>query len=106
MKNDTIICQSCSMPMTNESKFGTEKDGSLSKEYCVYCYQKGSFTKPKVTLEEMIDLLAPNWAKWTERPDLTLDDAIIEIRGTLSQLKRWKNKEEKSKSGCCCCHRK
>jgi hypothetical protein len=49
------ICQSCSMPMKKREDFGTEKDGKVSCDYCRYCYQKGSFTKPNVSQQEMIN---------------------------------------------------
>ena len=29
------ICQSCAMPMTDESIFGTNKDGSKNSDYCI-----------------------------------------------------------------------
>lgn len=105
MKNDTIICQSCSMPMDDQAKRGTEKDGSLSTEYCVYCYKNGAFTNPKATLEDVIELYAPKWGEWMGKPGMSIADAKAEIRKTLSPLKRWQAKTEK-KSGCCCCRRK
>ena len=49
-----VFCQSCAMPMSKKEDFGTEADGSLSQEYCVYCYQKGKFTNPNITMEEML----------------------------------------------------
>ena len=44
--------------------YGTEKDGSKSKDYCKYCYQNGEFTSD-VTLEEMIDFCVPKTAEAT-----------------------------------------
>ena len=32
---------------------GTNTDGSLSKEYCSYCYVNGAFMNPDMTMEEM-----------------------------------------------------
>lgn len=50
-------CQSCGMPMnTEEAQYGTEADGSLSADYCSYCYKDGQFTQPDITAEEMVDL--------------------------------------------------
>jgi len=97
--NEAPICQSCSMPMTDASKFGTEKDDSPSKDYCVHCYKKGAFTRPNTTIEEMIELYAPRWGQWTGRPDLSIEQAKVEIFEKLSPLKRWKKKS----GGCCCC---
>lgn len=38
------FCQSCGMPFKKDLKDGgTNADGSVSKIYCSYCYQSGSF---------------------------------------------------------------
>jgi len=84
------FCQSCSMPMGKPEDFGTEADGSASKDYCTHCYQKGQFTAPDMGMEGMVNYLAPNWGQWTERPNLTTEQAKPEITGILSNLKRWK----------------
>ncbi|MFA6011190.1 MAG: zinc ribbon domain-containing protein [Desulfobacteraceae bacterium] len=42
--NVQTFCQSCSMPICDEKMKGTKADGSVSDDYCTYCYQKGSFT--------------------------------------------------------------
>lgn len=52
--NDKIFCQSCGMPMEQDKDFGTNADGSRNETYCCYCYQKGNFTAPDMTMEEMI----------------------------------------------------
>ena len=41
LKN-TKFCQSCGMPMLPGIAYGTEADGSLSGDYCSYCYGSGS----------------------------------------------------------------
>jgi hypothetical protein len=47
-------CQSCGMPLTKDERGGgTEADGSKSRTYCSHCYQRGKFTSPDLTLEEM-----------------------------------------------------
>lgn len=51
-----VYCQSCGMPMAAAKDFGTEKDGSKSTEYCNYCYQKGKWTAPEITFDEMLKL--------------------------------------------------
>lgn len=35
-------CQSCGMSLTKEI-LGTERDGSLNIDYCLYCYKHGAF---------------------------------------------------------------
>jgi hypothetical protein len=43
------FCQSCGLPLKKDPKNGgTEKDGSLSKKYCSYCYQDGMFCSPEI----------------------------------------------------------
>ena len=37
------FCQSCGMPLTSDEVCGTNADGSLSADYCTYCYQQGKF---------------------------------------------------------------
>jgi hypothetical protein len=49
------LCQSCAMPMEKPEDFGTNADGSKSNDYCHYCFQKGKFTEPNLTVEQMID---------------------------------------------------
>ena len=39
------FCQSCGMPLTSNEVCGTNADGSLSADYCTYCYQNGKFTQ-------------------------------------------------------------
>ncbi len=48
------FCQSCAMPMTDESLYGKEADGTLSPDYCKYCYDAGRFLQD-VPMEEFID---------------------------------------------------
>ena len=50
------VCQSCSMPMSKDKNGGgTERDGSLSTQYCSHCYQRGTFVEPRLTAYEMIE---------------------------------------------------
>ena len=49
------FCQSCGMPLSRDEKGGgTEKDGSVSKDYCSHCYEAGSFREPGLSLDEMV----------------------------------------------------
>lgn len=47
------VCQSCGMIM-DENEYGTNLDGSISEDYCKYCFKDGKFGKDE-TMEEMID---------------------------------------------------
>ena len=48
------FCQCCGMPLDKPEDAGTEADGTLSGEYCRYCYQNGAFTAPDATMDDMI----------------------------------------------------
>ena len=50
------FCQSCGMPVTEEL-LGTEANGEKNPDYCTYCYQKGAFTFPGATMEQMLSLI-------------------------------------------------
>lgn len=36
---------------------GRNADGSLSREYCSYCYENGQFHNPDMTIDEMRTLI-------------------------------------------------
>lgn len=78
------FCQSCSMPLDNPELLGTEKDGSLSNEYCKYCFQNGAFINPNMTLKEMTALVI------TQMEKMHIDSKTIDMAvSSLPQLKRW-----------------
>ncbi len=44
------------MPLSKDKKGGgTNRDGTLNKEYCSHCYTKGTFKEPNLTLDQMKD---------------------------------------------------
>ena len=48
------ICQSCGMPLKQDTKGGgSNADGSISKEWCSFCYADGAFLGPDCTVELM-----------------------------------------------------
>lgn len=54
MEKTYKACQSCGMPFNKDPKGGgTNADGTISKMYCSLCYEKGNFTQPNITAEEM-----------------------------------------------------
>ncbi|MBI2356883.1 zinc ribbon domain-containing protein [Candidatus Dojkabacteria bacterium] len=79
-------CQSCGMPLEEGKKSGSEIDGSLSKMFCVNCYQEGKFTQPDLTLDGMKLVLDNTIGKEGLR------GKIIAFLGKmqLPSLKRWK----------------
>ena len=57
------ICQSCSMPISKDEAKGTEKDGSLSRDYCNNCYKAGTFTQPDLAMDEMTVIVRSKMAE-------------------------------------------
>ncbi len=49
-------CQSCGMPMAKDKDGGgSEADGTKNAMYCSHCYQKGRFTLPDISAEQMVE---------------------------------------------------
>jgi putative zinc ribbon protein len=47
-------CQSCGMPMKRDPlRGGTNADGTKSTVYCSYCFQRGRFSMPNLTIDQM-----------------------------------------------------
>jgi len=84
------FCQSCSMPLDVPELLGTEKDGSPSKEYCKFCYQKGEFTVPGITLDEMKERMV-RLSHNEKIPQEALEAAI----NRLPHLKRWNTEHQR-----------
>ncbi|HEX5153392.1 MAG TPA: zinc ribbon domain-containing protein [Parafilimonas sp.] len=83
--NTENICQSCSMPLTDESLLGTEKDGSKNHEYCKYCYQGGSFVNPGMTVDQMESFIKQ------KMEEMNIDAGVTDrAMNVLPYLKRWK----------------
>jgi len=79
------ICQSCGMPMESNELHGKNKDGSMSTEYCIYCYPSGEFNKPNETFEEMVKTCIPFMMK----EGFTEEKARDHLNKELKNLKRW-----------------
>ena len=78
------------MPMTDESVFGTNKDGSKNSEYCIYCYQDGKFTQD-YTMDEMIEHCA-QFIKDVNRglpQPISREEYIGQMKMYFPNLKRW-----------------
>ncbi len=85
---ETKHCQSCGMPMTGgHAQYGHEKDGSLSPDYCSFCYENGAFLG-NPTMEQMIDFCVPYMQKAS--PDLSETEIRQEMLRFFPTLKRWK----------------
>jgi len=84
------MCESCGAPIGALEEMygpGTEADGTVSTDYCNYCYKDGTFTNPNLTLEEMIDTVADIMVnEFGFEPE----DAKAQCNEGLPNLKRWK----------------
>ncbi|GAB4277568.1 MAG: zinc ribbon domain-containing protein [Candidatus Rifleibacteriota bacterium] len=80
-------CQSCSMPMKQESDHGTEKDGNRSEDYCQFCMKNGKFLV-EMCLDDYIQHQADIAVKKFGMPRAKALNMAQEI---LPTLKRWKN---------------
>ncbi|MCR8844096.1 zinc ribbon domain-containing protein [Paenibacillus sp. SC116] len=86
----TQFCQSCSMPLVDDSQLGTDVNGSLNKDYCKYCYENGAFTNPDCTLEEMIEICVP----YVMENGMSEEEARQLMKNTVPFLKRWRTDQD------------
>lgn len=79
------------MPMLAAEHLGTEADGSVNADYCIYCYKEGVFSHTG-TMEELIELCAPfhDQIKHDDGSGYTREEAVALMRELFPQLKRWK----------------
>jgi len=84
------FCQSCGMPLNDQIE-GTNADGSINGDYCIYCYKDGRFTQD-VAMEQMIDFCARFTDEINKQSEqnLTQEQAKEIMRQYFPQLKRWK----------------
>ncbi len=83
------FCQSCGMPMEADTDFGTNEDGSRNEDYCCYCYEKGAFTNPAMTMEEMI-CFNLKFNEENGHPMGTQEEARTMMNQWFPTLKRWR----------------
>jgi len=79
------ICQSCAMPMQDESLYGTNADGSVNSDYCKYCYKDGEFLQ-HATMDEYIEMMVP----FAAQAGMTGDQMREYCKSVYPTLKRWK----------------
>lgn len=79
------FCQSCGMPLHGEELLGTDAEGNKVQEYCQYCYEKGAYTNPNITMEEMIEVCIP----FMVEEGMEEHAARTMMTGFLPRLKRW-----------------
>lgn len=83
------FCQCCGMPLDRPDDRGTEADGTLSGEYCRYCYQNGAFTDPGATMDDIIALNL-RFNEENGHPFGAREEAEKMMRGWFPTLKRWR----------------
>lgn len=80
------FCQSCGIPMDKKELLGTNNDDSENEEYCTHCFQKGTFTAPNITLDEMMKKCTGILADKAGIPPFM---AAIMVNKHVPKLKRW-----------------
>lgn len=80
------ICQSCGMPMGKTEEYGTNPDSSRNYEYCTHCYQKGTFTQPNISMNDMIKGCVGIMVQY----GMNEADAKAKVEPLIPTLERWK----------------
>ena len=87
----TLYCQCCGMPLTDDSMISHEHDGSFNEDYCKWCYGDGKFLMD-CTMDEMIEHCAQfldEVNKGLPKP-ITREEYIAQMKMYFPQLKRWR----------------
>ena len=66
--------------------WGTEADLTPASEYCQFCYQSGTFTKPEQTVDEMVE---SSVAFMTSNLGFEKEQAEKMSNEVIRGLKRW-----------------
>ena len=81
------ICQSCSMPIIEDSEFGTNEDGTKHTSYCSFCYINGEFIHD-VSMSEMIEITL-DYMEEIEGSDFDKEEEKESLKDLFPGLKRW-----------------
>ncbi len=79
------ICQCCTYPLRNINELGTNKDGTLNTDYCIYCYKDGEWVDPSLTIQGVIDYTIP----FMTSPSMSAEQARKYLEDLVPTLKRW-----------------
>lgn len=90
------FCQSCGMPLTDANR-GTNADGSISEDYCVYCYKDGKFTQ-SFTMSQMVEFCLQFVDQINAQTgwNLTPMQAKEQMLHHFPHLKRWKETDKRT----------
>jgi hypothetical protein len=80
------MCQSCGMPLQKPEDYGTNNNGSKSKEYCFHCFQRGKFLDEGITLNGKIE----KNVQFGKLMGMSEEKARQMASSILPKLKRWK----------------
>ena len=75
------------MPLKSDSELGTERDGTVNRDYCKYCYKDGEFID-KVDMNEYIEMCS----KFGFQAGMTNEEMKAFCEKLFPTLKRWKTK--------------
>ena len=87
-----LICQCCGMPL-EDPILGRNRDGSLSEDYCKWCYADGEYMYSD--LDELIEVCVHNMADAAH----PADEVRAYLRETLPQLDYWKHRGDRADGG-------
>jgi hypothetical protein len=83
------FCQSCAIPLKKPDDFGTDANGFRINDYCQYCFQKGSFTDPTITMQQMIDKCIAMMVQMGVMQETRVRPLMVAV---IPGLKRWQGK--------------
>ncbi len=80
-------CQSCGMPLGQPGFYGKNTDGTENHEYCKYCFDKGAFTMPDLTLDQAIQFSVDYMR---DKMKFEEEQAEVMSKAIIPTLKRWR----------------
>ena len=87
-----LICQCCGMPL-EDGIISHEKDGTLNRDYCKWCYADGEYMYSN--MDDLIEICVKNMVS-AEHPESEVREYL---RSALPQLDYWKRYEQLSDGG-------
>lgn len=70
--------------------YGTNENGSENTVYCTFCFQKGVFTEPELTLQGMVDKSISHMTRVLQFSDEKAKELAWAV---IPKLARWAAKE-------------